>query len=70
MICFYFISDATPSYRNDFGDIRECIHFCLQYLNENDRSVLMELLEQTPNLLKIKFGDSHNKFYASLKETK
>lgn len=55
-------------YRNDFGDTRGCIDFCLQYLNEDEKSILIDLLRQSPNVLTVKYGPHCNKFYPSLKE--
>lgn len=57
-------------YRHDFGDTRACIDFCLQYLNEEDKTVLIDLLQQYPNLLTIKYVAHCNKFHPSLKENR
>ena len=60
---------STYRYRNDFnGDARTCIHYCLQFLNETTRSLLLEILDNNSGLVTVKYEQScDNRFYANLK---
>lgn len=59
---------STCRYRNDFGDTRACIDFCLQFMNDSDRSFLIDLLEHSSNTLAVKYSHNCGKFYPNLKE--
>lgn len=55
-------------YRNDFGDTRACIDFCLKFMNDSDRSFLIDLLENSSNTLAVKYSHNCGTFYPNLKE--